>query len=143
MAPGWCRWYPTSPTHWLTVAIQEGVDPEALLQGCRPPQRFRFSQSLLPNKRENRIVSLTLHARREQAEVSDVVPVAVGDVIGQDSQELAWRVGGLDYLFRARVLRHESDFLTVNLPEPVLRDRGAAGVAACIFEKLLLASEPV
>ena len=91
---------------------------------------------MLAQQREDRVVCAALHARSEQTEVPDVVPVAVGDVIGQDSQELAWRVGGLDYLFSARVLRHESDFLTVNLPEPVLCNRGTSGVAARISQNL-------
>ena len=45
-------------------------------------------------------------------------------------------------LFRARVLRHKSDFLTVDRPEPVLRDGRAARIAASIAEELLLTPKP-
>ena len=84
---------------------------------------------------------LALHARREETEIPDVVPVAVGDVIGQCGQELSRRVGGLDRPFRAGVLRQESDFLTIDLAKPVLRDRWASGIVARISEELLLAAE--
>ena len=66
---------------------------------------------MLAQQREDRVVCVALHARSEQTEVPDVVPVAVGDVIGQDSQELAWRVGGLDYLLSARVPSSRIGFL--------------------------------
>ncbi len=65
------------------MAVQEGVDPETLLQGGRPPERLRFPGPLLPQEGENRVMRPAFHARRKQAEVSDSVPVAVGDVISQ------------------------------------------------------------
>ena len=37
---------------------------------------------------------------------------------------------GLDGAFRARVLRHKSDFLTGDRPEPMLRDGRPAALAA-------------
>ena len=70
---------------------------------------------MLAQQREDRVVCVALHARSEQTEVPDVVPVAVGDVIGQDSQELAWRVGGLDYLFSARGERGKA-FVSKGMP---------------------------
>ena len=86
---------------------------------------------------------LALHARREEPEVPNVVPVAVGDMIGERGQELSRRVGGLDGAFGARILRHESDFLTADHAEPVLRDRWVPGVAAGVSEELLLAPKPL
>ena len=83
MAPGWCRWYPTSPAHLLAVAIQERIDTEARLQGCGPSQSPRFAQPFLSQERENRLMGLPLHARREKSKIPNAVPVAVRDVIGQ------------------------------------------------------------
>ena len=80
--------------------------------------------------------------RREQTEVTNVVPVAVGHVIGERGQERRRRVGGFDGAFRARVLRHKPDFLTADRPEPVLRDGRSPCVTTRIPEELLLALEP-
>ena len=137
------RWDPTSPAHSLAIATQERIDPEALLQGCCPPKSPRLPEPFLPQKCEHRIVCLALHTRREQPEVTNVVPVAVGHVIRERGQELRRRVRGLDGTLGARVFRHKSDFLTINRPEPVLRDGRPAGVTARIAEELLLASEPL
>ena len=49
--------------------------------------------------------------RREQTEVTNVVPVAVGHVVGERGHELGRGVHSLDGTFCARVLRHKSDFL--------------------------------
>jgi len=87
-------------------------------------------------------VCLALHARREETEIPDIVAVAVRHVIGECGQELGRRVRRLDGAFGARVLRHKSDFLTVDRPEPVLRDGRPAGVPARIAEELLLDPSP-
>ena len=107
----WCRWDATSPTHPLAIAVQERIDAEAFLQGCRPPQSPRLPQPFLPQEREDGIVCVALHARREQPEVAHVVPVAVGDVVGERGQELGRGVRSLDGAFGARVLRHKIGFL--------------------------------
>ncbi len=121
LGAGESRWHATSPAHPLAVAVHERVDAKASLQRRGPPQWPRLSQPFLPQQGEDRIVCLALHARREEPEVPNVVPVAVGDVIGERGQELGRGIRSLDGAFGARVLRHKSDFLTGDRPEPVLR----------------------
>jgi hypothetical protein len=75
---------------------------------------------------KNGVVSLALDARCEQAEVSGVVAVVIGYVIGQRYQEFRCRVDGLDNLFGSGVLRQKPDFLTADVPEPMLSDRRTA-----------------
>ena len=126
---GWRRRHPTSPAHSLAVVVQEWIDPEAFLKGRCPPQSSRLPEPFLPQQREHGIVRLALYTWREQPEVAHVVPVAVGDVVGERGQELRRRVGGLDGTLRARVLRHKPDFLTADRPEPVLRNGRPSGSA--------------
>ena len=118
------------------------INPEAFLQGGCPPQSPRLPEPFLPQKCKHRIVCLALHTRREQTEVTNVVPVAVGHVMGERGQERRRRVRGLDGAFRARVLRHKPDFLTADRPEPVLRDGRPSGISARVPQELLLAAEP-
>ncbi len=139
----WCRGHPTSPAHRLAGAVAEGIDAEALVQRRRPTKASGLSQPFLAQEREHGLVCLALHARREEPEIPDVVPVAVGHVIGERGQELRRRAGGLDGAFRARVLRHKTDFLTADRPEPMLGDRGPSGIAARIPQKLLFTPEPL
>ena len=116
------RWFATTPAHPLAVVVQKRINPEAFLQRRGPPQSPRLSQPFLPEQREHGIVCLALHARREETEIPDIVAVAVRHVIGERGQELGRGVRRLDSAFGARVLRHKSDFLTGDCPEPVLRD---------------------
>ena len=141
----WGRREPVARDESSASAGRHGprVDAKASPQRRGPPQSPRLSQPFRPEKREHGIVCLALHARREETEIPDVVPVAVGHVVGERGQELSRRAGDLDGAFRARVLRHKSDFLTGDRPEPVLRDGRPAGVPARIAEELLLASEPL
>ncbi len=111
LGAGESRWHATSPAHPLAVAVQKRINPEAFLQGGCPPQSPRLPEPFLPQQCEDCMVCLALHARGEETEIPDVVPVAVGHVVGERGQELSRRVGGLDGAFRARVLRHKPDFL--------------------------------
>ena len=88
------RWHAASPAHPLAVPVHQRVDAKAFLHRRRPSQPHGLSQPFLPQQREHGIVCLALHARREEPEVPNVVPVAVGNVIGQGGQELGRRVAG-------------------------------------------------
>lgn len=96
---------------------------------------------MLSEEGKNNVVSPALEARREQAEVSDVVSVAVGDVVRQRRQELSCGVDGLDDLPGSGILRQKADFLTVDLPESMLSDRWATGVPTCVPQNMPLALE--
>ena len=64
-------------------------------------------------------------------------------MVGQGDQEARHRVPGHNPSFSARVFRHEPDFVTVDMPEPVLCDGGTAGTAARVAEELPLTLEPL
>ncbi len=57
------RWFATTPAHPLAVVVQKRINPEAFLQGGRPPQSPRLPEPFLPQQCEHRIVCLALHAR--------------------------------------------------------------------------------
>ena len=131
------------PAHPFTAAIEERVDPEAFPERRRPAQTPRLAPPCLSQQGEHGVVRAGLGARGQQSEISDVVPVAVGHVVGQRGQEARHRVAGHDPSFGPRVFRHEPDFVTVDMPEPVLCDGGTAGIAARVAEERLLAPEPL
>jgi hypothetical protein len=100
-------------------------------------------QPFLPQQREDGLVCVVFHARRQQPEVPDVVTVTVGDVIRERGHEHGWRVCGLDDLAASGVLRHKSNFLTTDRSKPVLRNGRSAGVPARMSEELLFAPKPL
>ena len=67
----------------MAVTVHERVDAKASLQRRGPAQAPRLSQPFLPEKCEHGIVCLAPHARGEETEIPDVVPVAVGHVVGE------------------------------------------------------------
>lgn len=90
MRRGWRQ--PTNPPHWLASPIQEGIDAETPLQRDRPPEPSWLPEPLLPEEGEQACVALVFDARREQAKVSDVVPVAIWNVVRERREELGRRV---------------------------------------------------
>ena len=137
------RLQPCAPAHPVALAIKEWVDAEALLAQSRPAQAPRLAAAFLPQQREHGVVRSALAAWGQQPEVTDIVLVMVGNVIGQRGQEVGRRVAGYDHLFRPRVLGQEAYLVTIDMLEPMLCDRGTPGIPARVSKKLLLAAEPL
>ncbi len=136
----------------MCARLRPGVIQLRVLGSNRPTQCILSPRSsnrgptpkyFLPQQGEHSVVRAALGAYGQQPEVADVVPVTVGHVIGQRGQEVSRLIPGDDHLFRLHVLRHEPDFVTVNLPEPAPCDGRMAGVAARVAEELLLAPVPL
>ena len=125
------------------MGIEERVDAEAFPERSRPAQTPRLTSPHLSQQGEDGVVRAGPGARGQQSEVADVVPVAVGHVVGQGGQEVSRGVAGHDPSLGPRVFRHEPDFATVDMPEPVLGNRGTAGIAARVAEELPLTLEPL
>lgn len=118
--------------------IQEWIDAEAFLKRGCPAKSAWFAEALLPEECERRIVDLTLGPRCKEAEVTDVVPIAVGNVIDEYGQEFGEGVSRFHRPLRACILRHKTDFLTINRAESVLRDRRPSSVTTRISEECFL-----
>ena len=122
---------------------RSGSTPKLFLSEAAQLKRRGLPCRACPSRGEDGVVRAGFGARGQQSEVTNVVPVPVGHVVGQGGQEVSRGVAGHDPLSGPRVLGQEVDFLTVNSPEPVLCDGGTAGIAARVAEELLLTLEPL
>ena len=57
------RWFASTPTHSLAVAVQPRINPAAVPQGSGPLQSPRLPEPFLPEKCKHGIVHLALHTR--------------------------------------------------------------------------------
>ena len=122
---------PCAPAHPVALAIKEWVDAEALPDRSRPAQAPRLAAPFLPQQREHGVVRSALAAWGQQSEVADIVPVAVGHMIGQRGQEVGRRVAGYDHLPGPRVLGQEADLSSCSCEYSVHGPNGPDATISC------------